>query len=225
MAQNNCAAQAIADLREDCKMGTRANLIRIVRNFGICSLLLGGTLSLGTAFGLSPGPRAETIQATYKQGSAIVSVTLTIDDYSTATDLQTLSLAFANGQDQGLVTALSKTKAVGHCSIAGALSYDIAFIQMDVTPTGRKIIFITNRPLQLGKTKSDSPAPSYDLAFGEFNLNDADATKSTGFLFPASKLIIDKQGAFHYDLEGTPWSLLNVLDSKGTSAEIVAKVP
>jgi hypothetical protein len=206
-------------------MGTSVSVPRIVRDFGICSLLLGSTLSLGTAFGLSPGPRAETIQATYKQGSAIVSVTLTIDDYSTPTDLKTLSQAFADGQDQGLVTALSKTKAVGHCSIAGALSYDIAFIQTVITPTGRKIVFITNRPLQFGEAKPDSPSPSYDLAFGQFDLNDTDATKSTGFLFPASKLIIDKQGTFHYDLEGAPWSLLNVLDSRGASAEIVAKVP
>jgi hypothetical protein len=206
-------------------MGTRANVIRILREFGICSLLLGSAFSLGTAFGLSPGPRAETIQATYKQGSAIVSVTLTIDDYSTPTDLQTLSQAFADGQDQALVTALSRTKAVGHCSIAGALSYDIAFIQTVVTPTGRKIVFITNRPLQFGEEKQDSPSPSYDLAFGQFNLNDTDATKSTGFLFPASKLIIDKQGAFHYDLEGTPWSLLNVLDSKAAGAETVAQIP
>ena len=206
-------------------METRANTIRIVRNFGICSLLLGGAFSLGTAFGLSPSPRAEIIQATYTRGSATVSVTLTIDDYSTPTDLQTLSQAFANGQDQALVAALSKTKAVGHCSIAGALSYDIAFIQTVATPTGRRIIFITNRPLQLGEAKQDSPSPTYDLAFGQFDLDDTDATRSTGFLFPASKLLIDKQGEFRYNLEGTPWSLLNVLDSKGAGAETVAQIP
>ncbi|MGA9669815.1 MAG: hypothetical protein WBQ94_11430 [Terracidiphilus sp.] len=206
-------------------MGTLVNVIRSVRNAGISNLLLGGTLSLGATLGLAPSPHSETIQATYTRGSAIVSVTLTIDDYSTPADLETLSQAFADGQDQALVTALSKTKAVGHCSIAGALSYDIAFIQAVITPTGRRIIFITNRPLQLGEAKSDSPTPSYDLAFGQFDLNDTDAAKSTGFLFPASKLLIDKQGELHYNLEGTPWSLLNVLDSKGTGAETLAQVP
>ena len=81
----------------------------------------------------------------------MISVTLTIDDYSAPSEVQSLSQAFAEGQDRALVIALSKTKAVGHCSINGALSYDIAFIQMVVTPTGRKITFITNRPPQMGE--------------------------------------------------------------------------
>jgi hypothetical protein len=155
----------------------------------------------------------------------MISVTLTIDDYSAPSEVQALSQAFAEGQNRALVIALSKTKAVGHCSINGALSYDIAFIQMVVTPTGRKITFITNRPPQIGEVKSDTSFQSFDLAVGQFDLNDSDNTKSTGFLYPASKLVIDKQGEFHYDLTATPWSLVNVLDSKGTSGETLALAP
>jgi hypothetical protein len=206
-------------------MGPLTSGFRSARKLGFSSLLLVGALTLGTALGFSASPNSETIQATYVQAGNMVSVTLTIYDYSTPSDLLTLSQAFTEGQDRALVTALSKTKAVGHCSINGALSYDIAFIQMVVTPTGRKIIFITNRPLQIGEAKPGTSSQSFDLAVGQFDLNDTDNSKSTGFLYPASKLVIDKQGELHYDLTGAPWSLVDVLDSKGTPGESLALGP
>lgn len=206
-------------------MGPRTSVIRCARKLGFSSLLLVGTFTLGTTQGFSASPNSETIQATYAQADNMISVTLTIDDYSAPSDVQTLSQAFADGQDRALVIALSKTKAVGHCSINGALSYDIAFIQMVVTPTGRKITFITNRPPQMGEVKSDTSSQSFDLAVGQFDLNDTDSTKNKGFFYPASKLVIDKQGVFRYDLSGNPWSLVNVLDSKTAPGETLALGP
>jgi len=206
-------------------MGILTYAIRSVRNAGISNILMGGTIALGaTLANSSPSPAPESIHATFAQTGSTVSINLTIDTYSTPSDLAILSRAFQDGHDQALVTALSKTRAVGHCSIAGTLGYDIAFIQTVVTPTGRRITFVTNRPLQLGEAHPDSTSPSYDLAVGQFDINDTDASKSTGFFFPASKLVIDKQGEFHYDLEGTPLSLINVLDSKSIGAETVAQV-
>ena len=206
-------------------MGPRTSVIRCARKLGFSSLLLVGTLTLGAIQGFSASPNSETIQATYAQADNMISVMLTIDGYSAPSDLQSLSQAFTEGQDRALVIALSKTKAVGHCSINGALSYDIAFIQMVVTPTGRKITFITNRPLQIGEVKSDTSSQSFDLAVGQFNLNDTDNTKSTGFLYPASKLVIDEKGEFHYDLTGAPWSLIDIHDSRAASGEALAQGP
>jgi hypothetical protein len=162
-------------------------------------LLLVGTITLATSVGSASSPESETIQATYAQNGKLIAVTLTVYNYSTLTDLQILSQAFQEGQDQGLAAALFKTKAVGRCTIAGAISYDVAFIQMVPTPTGRK-------------------TQHFDLAIGQFDLNDNDKTKSTGFLFPASKLVLDDQGEFRYDLAGSPWSLVDILDSQGTPA-------
>jgi hypothetical protein len=200
-------------------------LIRSARTSGFTILLLAGTFTLGTAVGFAASPNSETIQATYSQAGKTVSITLIIYNYSTPSDLQVLSQAFEDGQDRGLATALSKTKAVGHCSITGALSYDVAFIQMVVTPTGRKITFVTSRPHQFDEVDPGAQSQSFDLAVGQFDMNDTDNTKSTGFLYPASKLIIDKQGVFRYDLSGNPWSLVNVLDSKAASEETLALGP
>ena len=206
-------------------MGLLTSVIRSARKSELPCLLLAGTFTLATTLAFSASPNPETIQATYAQNGKMISVTLTIDGYSNLADMQTLSQAFEEGQDQALVLALSKTKAVGHCSISGALSYEVAFIQMVVTPTGRQITFITNRPLQAGGASPDTPSQSFDLAVGQFNLNDTDNTKSTGFLYPASKLVVDEKGEFHYDLTGTPWSLVNILDSRAASGETLAQGP
>jgi hypothetical protein len=60
---------------------------------------------------------------------------------------------------------------------------------------------------------------------GQFEINDTDNTKSTGFLYLASRLVVDEQGAFHYDLAGSPWSLVNVLDSNWASAQAARQAP
>ena len=181
-------------------------------------LILIGSLTLATTLGFASNPKSETIQATYGQAGNQIGVTLTVYNYSAPADLQVLSLAFQQGQDRGLATELSKTKAVGQFSVTGALSYDVAFIQMVLTPTGRRIIFITSRPHPLAEADPPGSSQHFDLAVGQFDLNDTDPAKSTGFLFPAAKLAVDRQGEVHYDLAGIPWALVNVFDSHGTTA-------
>jgi hypothetical protein len=189
----------------------------------ILALLGAFTLAATPAFAASPG--FEKIRATYAQAGNTIGVTLVVYNYTTSTDLQVLSLAFQQGQDRQLAAALSKTKAVGHCSIAGDISFDVAFIQMVVTPTGREITFIANRPLQSDEVSSDPDSQSFDLMVGQFEINDTDNTKSTGFLYLASRLVVDEQGAFHYDLAGSPWSLVNVLDSNWAPAPPARQAP
>jgi hypothetical protein len=176
-------------------------------------LLLAGFLALGTTLGFSSSPSSEKIQATFAKDGNVVRATLIVYNYTTSADLQVLSLAFQEGQDRELAAVLSKTKAAGLCSIAGGLSFDVAFIQLVMTPTGREITFITNRPLQPDEVNPNSDSQSFDLMVGQFDINDTDSSKSTGFLYPASRLVMDEQGEFHYDLAGSPWSMVNVLDS------------
>ncbi len=213
------------DVLEDHKMRGLTNIIRCGRRSGSSILLLVGSLTLGTTPGFSSSPSPETIQATYIQDGNVVSVTLIINDYTTPADLLALSLAFQEGQDRELATALSKTKAAGFCSITGDLGFNVAFIQMVATPTGREITFIASRPLQSDEVKSNLDSQSFDLMVGQFDLNDTDNTKSTGFLYPASRLVVDQQGEFHYDLAGNPWSLVNILDSNWAPALAEREAP
>jgi hypothetical protein len=165
--------------------------------------------------------KPETIEAsatgTGTQLGAVVGVSLEIYEYSTPDDYQMLVQAFEKGQNQGLVNALTKMKAVGHCSITGTLGYDVSFIKMIPTPTGRKIRFITNRQLRFGEVWADSQTTAFNLTAGEFDLNDQEKHKSTGVLYPAAQLVIDKEGKLQFQLNQNPWTLVDVIDWKGTT--------
>jgi len=184
------------------------------------SLLLIALLMFVSTLAFSRGPKPETIEAsamgTGTQLGQMIGVTLDIYDFSTPEDRQNLVDAFTKGQNQGLTNALSKMKAVGHCSITGTLGYDVSYIRMTNTPTGRKIVFATNRQIRFGEAFADSQSQSFNLTAGEFDLNDTDKNKSTGILYPASQLIIDKQGQLQFDLAQNAWKLVDVLDWKGT---------
>ena len=107
-------------------------------------------------------------------------------------------------------------RAVGHISITGTLGYDLAYIRLIPTPTGRKIRFVTNRLLRFGEVWADTQSTAFNLTGGEFDLNDTDKSKSTGVLYPACQLTIDKEGQLQIELNQNTWNLVDVLDWKGT---------
>jgi hypothetical protein len=162
----------------------------------------------------------ETIEATAmgtgSQLGQTIGISVEIYDYSTPEDRQILLDAFTKGQNQGLVNALTKMHAVGHISITGTLGYDLAFVRMIPTPTGRKIRFVTNRQLRFGEVWADSQSTAFNLTGGEFDLNDTDKSKSTGVLYPECQLAIDKQGQLQIQLAQNAWNLVDVLDWKGS---------
>src|SRR5882724_6818354 len=182
-------------------------------------LVITCLLIAGTTPGFSAN-KSETIDATAMgtstQMGSEFSITLNIYDYSTQAEKQILVQAFQQGKDKGLVNALSKMKAAGHIAVTGALGYDCSYIQMIPTPTGRKIRFVTNRPLRFGEVYWDTRSTAYNLTAGEFDLNDTDKSKSKGVLYPAAEFVIDKQGELQINLIGNPWSLADIIDWKGT---------
>ena len=189
--------------------------------FAIRTALLAGFISVATLpFFSRDRVKNETIEATAMgtgtQLGSVISVSLEIYQYSTPEDRQTLMQAFEKGQNQGLVNALGRMKVVGHCSITGTLGYDVAYIGMFPTSTGRKIRFVTNRVLRFGEVYWDTQSTAFNLTAGEFDLNDQDKKKSTGVLFPLAQLAIDKEGQLQIELNQNAWKLVDVLDWKGT---------
>ena len=183
----------------------------------ITSFICAGALPF---FSQEKKVKNETIEATAMgtgtQMGSEINVSLEIYKFSAPEDRQILIQAFEKGQNQGLVNALSRMKAVGHCSITGTLGYDVAYIRMVPTPTGRKILFVTNRLLRFGEVYADTQSTAFNLTAGEFELNDQDKKKSTGVLFPLAQLAIDKDGQLKVELNQNPWKLVDVLDWKGT---------
>ena len=163
----------------------------------------------------------ETIDATaYGTSTQLgrnIGVTIIIYEFSTPEDRQVLVDAFQKGQNQGLVNALEKMKAVGRIQIPGTLGYDLSFIRLIPTPTGRTIKFVTNRKITFGEAYTDSQTQSFNLTAGQLELNDQDKSKSSGVLYPAAQLLINKDGDLQLDLNQNPWRLGNIIDWKGTA--------
>jgi hypothetical protein len=179
-----------------------------------------GFLLVGNLHGFAR-EKYETIEATaFGTGSQMgqnIGVTLNIYEFSTPADKATLVQAYEKGQNQGLVNALQRMKAVGHVEITGTLGYDCSYIKMIPTATGRKIVFITNRQIRFGEAFFDTQSQSFNLTAGVLEINDQDKTKSTGAVYPAAQLVLDKEGQLQWDLNQNPWKLVDIVDWKGTS--------
>jgi hypothetical protein len=163
----------------------------------------------------------ETIDATAygtsTQLGANVGVTVIIYEFSTPETRQALIEAFQKGQNQGLVNALQKTPAVGRIQIPGTLGYDLSYIRMIPSATGRTIRFVTNRKIAFGEAYANTQSQSFDLTAGELQLNDQDKSKSAGVLYPACQFTINKDGELQIELNQNAWRLANIIDWKGTS--------
>jgi hypothetical protein len=199
---------------------SKINDSKTFRIAGKCLVVVVGIGLLATPSGFARD-KYETLEAqafgTGTQMGQNIGVTLNIYEFSTPADRVTLVQAFEKGQNQGLVNALQKMKAVGHVEITGTLGYDCAYIKMTPTPTGRKIVFVTNRQIRFGEAFFDTQSQSFNLTAGVFELNTQDKSKSTGMLYPQAQLILDKQGQLQLDLAQNPWRLSDVLDWAGTA--------
>jgi hypothetical protein len=160
--------------------------------------------------------KPETFEATARgteaQAGKEVPITLIVYKYSDSSDKQTLTEAFQRDKDQGLYDALSKMKAVGHIAVTGGLGYDVSYIEMTQTSTGRTIRFVTNRLLRIGEEYRDSRSTAYNLTAGELNLNDSDKNKSAGVLYPEAQFAMDAEGQLKINLIGFPWQLVDIID-------------
>ena len=187
-------------------------LLRILQ----CTTFLSFLLAALTVFG-----QVETIDArargTSTQMGKDFDVKVTIDQFSSSEDRTALKAAFQKGGNDELAKALSKMKSVGRLRLPGTVGYSLAYARSIPTPTGRKIRFVTDRPIaiveQWGMTRSEQ----YSLTAGEIDINDQDKDKSTGVLFPAAKLKVNKEGELEFELFQNPWKLGNIIDwNKGT---------
>jgi hypothetical protein len=176
-------------------------------------LLAAVTLTLSADDGkVKVGTIDATAMGTSTQLGQTVNVKVNIYQFSTEEDRAILVEAYKKGQNQGLVNALTKMKADGHIAITGTIGYDLSFIRLIPTPTGRKIRFVTNRLLRFGEAYYSTQSKEYNLTAGEIEIDDSDKNKSSGVLYPAAQLVINKEGQLEIQLRKNPWKLVNIID-------------
>jgi len=179
-------------------------------------LVLLGLVIMASIPGFGQRGSSETIDATAfgtsTQMGRNFGVKIMIYEFSSPEDRDILIQAFQKGQNDGLVNALEKMKSVGRIQIPGTLGYDLTYIREILTPTGRKIRFVTSRKIAFGESYWDTQTKSFNLTAGEININDKDKDKSDGVLFPAAQLIVNKEGELQWELNQNSWRLTNVIE-------------
>ena len=183
-------------------------------NFLIATVLLGAVTLALSADGkkVKVGTIDATAMGTSTQLGRTISVKVTIREFSTEEDRAILVEAYKAAQNEGLVNALTKMKADGRIAITGTLGYDLSYIRLIPTPTGRKIRFVTNRDIKFGESYYATQSKAFNLTAGEIEINDSDKDKSSGVLYPAAQLVLNKQGELEWQLRQNPWKLVNIID-------------
>jgi hypothetical protein len=103
-------------------------------------------------------------------------VTINIESYSSAQDAQALQAALLDGGPDTLLKALEKMKPIGRIERVGTIGfYDFKFIRSVATPTGRRIIAVTDRPI--GFLEAYFGTRSTDYKFGILQLDIKDDKK------------------------------------------------
>jgi hypothetical protein len=189
-----------------------------IRHFASGISLLLGLLMIASGYGFGQRPNVETIDATAFGTSTQLGrnfgIKIMIYEFSSPEDRDVLVQAFQKGQNDGLMNALEKMKSVGRIMIPGTVGYDLSYIREIITPTGRTIRFVTNRKIAFGEAYWDTQTKSFNLTAGEIVLNDNDKSKSSGVLFPAAQLIVNKEGELQFDLNQNAWKLTNIIEWK-----------
>ncbi|MBZ5490757.1 MAG: hypothetical protein LAO76_07480 [Acidobacteriia bacterium] len=135
-------------------------------------------------------------------------VTITINELSTPEDQKVLIDAFASHGMNGLTNAISKMSSKGRIRMTGTLGYDVNYIRIFQTPTGRKIRLVTDRPITFGEAWGDRRSEDYSLSAIELDLG-ANG-KGTGTLLPACQFKINKQNELEIEALRNPWRLSDV---------------
>jgi hypothetical protein len=184
--------------------------------FGNTRFAFVALLALALLLPVFAAAQVETIDATARgtstQMGAVRNIKIVISEFSTPEDKAALVDAFNKGQSSGLYDALSKMKPVGQIQMPGTVGYGVAYISSETTPTGRTIRFITNRKIAFGEAARNTQSQAYDLTAGMIEINDKEPKKSAGKLFPATQLIVNKEGQLQWELRKNPWNLTNIID-------------
>ena len=183
--------------------------------FAFLAVVILVLLMDGNNFAQDPKPKRQTIQAQAMGESTQLgqnfAVTLIIEEYSTAADQKILVDAFNAKGSEGVYNALDKMKSKGRLAITGTLGFDVNYIRQFPNPDGsRKIRICANRPITMGEAWTDSRSKDYNLSGMEVIIA-TNKKKSTGTLYPAFKLNLDKEKELQFELTQNPWKLVDVL--------------
>ena len=190
--------------------------MRRLMNISLAIVSLVGLVLLTSTMSLAQKlPKKIYIQAqamgTSTQMGRSAGVTLIINELSTDEERAGLIEAFQQKGNEGLVNALSKMRSKGRMSVTGTLGYDVAYIKTFPQPDGSTVLrMVTDRPLRFGEVWADSRSSDYNVSAVEIVIG-KDKKKTTGTLYPAVELKMNKENQLELNLYQNPWNLVNIM--------------
>ncbi len=150
------------------------------------------------------------------QGGGTARLVVHIESYSPDEEVLGLAKILAEKGQPGLQEAMFDLKDRGWVRIGPSLGYPIGVFRSRPTETGRRIIALTDRPIQF--CEAHRGTRSRDYAFGMIILDLDKDGKGEGKLLPAMKAKITDQGVVELESLGTdPFKII------GASQELPKK--
>ena len=147
---------------------------------------------------------------TSTQLGRLVSVDIHINEYSSPADQAALLEAFKEKGSEGLTNAVDKMSAKGRLAITGTLGFDVNYIrEFKMADGGRKIRFITDRPVRFGEVWASTRSMDYALSMGEIIISPV-KKMTKGTLMPAAKFRLNKEKEIEIETFQNAWDLVNI---------------
>ncbi len=152
----------------------------------------GNMIYFDGTFGPSAGLRRNS-----RSGSGVESFTLTINSYTSESEVTDMLSALKQGGQDGLIKALSKEKR-GTLRIGTNLARDIQAVWITQTDEGHKISALAERWLGFGELRRGARSVDYPLTYIEIFIEE-DGGKSEGSLIPAAR--VRSKGSNNLEIE------------------------
>jgi len=147
----------------------------------------------------TPKPKSEHFSAVASLSRAPATtakwVDVRVSRYSSNARTQQMANALVQGGQDALVKELEKAKTIGHVSLSSRVgAFDLKLIRSRKTPTGRRVIGVSDRPI--GFLEAYGAGRSTDYQVGilvlDLKMNKKGKEVGEGMLIYASKVKIEK---------------------------------
>src|SRR5258705_10703914 len=119
-----------------------------------------------------------------------------ITRYSSDATTKRLAALLVEGGQDALVSALEKLKPIGKASLTGRVGFfDLKLIRSRKTPTGRRIIGVSDRPINFLEAYNSGRSVDYELGIVvmDLKINKKGKEVGQGLLIYAAKVKINKK--------------------------------
>ncbi len=188
----------------------------LVLAFAICCLSVRAISQTPTPTPI-PKPKPEHFSAVASFPRAATNTAwadIRITHYSSDATTKRLATLLVEGGQDALVKALEKLKPIGNASLSHRVGFfDLKLVRSRKTPTGRRIIAVSDRPINFLEAYNSGRSVDYQLGIivMDLKINNKGKEVGQGLAIYAAKVKINKKGKLEIEYLGIdPMSLRNV---------------